>query len=346
MHHRRIEKLRLCRWIVLLGISASVATAFARTWTSSDGKTLEADFVSTDGTQVTLKRSADGQVFTLPKSRFSADDQKWISEQRVAVSGAPGEKPGEPAKPGAPGAAPAKPGAPVPPAAPPKPIEGPFAKLITGDWALSEQAGLKFAFYGGKDLSAAEKYPLVLTLHGRSKNEENGKQVGGWMKSFTKPDNYSVRPCFILAPMAAQPDSGEGRGWNGKEMEEVLKLVKAMAKALPVDPKRIYIAGHSMGGYGTLHLMAHDPRLFAAAVPVAGITGSDDIGPLQRKPIWLFNATDDQLAHVEDARSFAKLMKNSKPFKFTEPPTGGHGVVGKVFDDPETQQWLFEQRLK
>lgn len=311
--------------------------AAGRTWTATDGRTLEADFVSTAGDQVTLKRSSDGQVFTLPKTRLSAEDQKWIGEQREAVAGAPGEKPSEPVKPGA--AAPR-------PAVPPKAIEGPFANLVTGDWALSEQGGLKFAFYGGKELSAAEKYPLVVTLHGRSKNEENGRQVGGWMKSFTKPDNYAARPCFILAPMAAQPDSGEGRGWNGKEMEDVLKLVKAMIKGLPVDPKRVYIAGHSMGGYGTIHLMAHDPRLFAAAIPVAGTSSADDAAKLMRKPVWLFNATDDKLAPVTAARDFAKLLKASKPFKFTEPPTGGHGVVAQVFEDPETHKWLFDQRLK
>jgi dienelactone hydrolase len=333
MNGQGVEKCRVLLLTLVLGVSFAALPAGAREWTSSDGKKLEADFVSATADQVTLKRASDGQVFTLPKTRFSADDQKWISEQGAAA-------PGNPAIPAKPGAAPAK------PAAPSKAIEGPYAALITGDWALSQQGGVKFAFYGGKDLSASEKYPLVLVLHGKSKNTENGKQVGGWMKSFTKPDNYTARPCFLLAPMSAQPDAGEGRGWNGKEMEEVIKLVKDMAKKLPVDPKRIYIAGHSMGGYGTMHLMAHDPRLFAAGVPVAGITGSDDIGPLQRKPIWFFNATDDQLAHIDDARTFAKLMRNSKPFKFTEPPTGGHGVVAQVFDDPETHKWLFDQRLK
>lgn len=341
MNNRQIEKWRPFVRLVLLGLCLACTPGFARQFTSSDGKTLEADFVTATADQVTLKRTSDGQVFTLPKARFSADDQKWINEQRIPAAGAPGEKPGAPpAKPGtAPGAAPAKPGAPA------KPIEGPFAALITGDWALSEQGGLKFAFYGGKDLSASEKYPLILTLHGRSKNAENGKQVGGWMKSFTKPENYTERPCFILAPMSAQPDAGEGRGWNGKETESVLKLVHAMIKALPIDPKRIYIAGHSMGGYGSMHIMGHEPRLFAAGIAVAG-TSSEDVGALQRKPFWLFHATDDVTSSPQQSRDLAKMMKNSKPFKFTEPPTGGHGVVKEVFDNPETHKWLFEQREK
>jgi predicted peptidase len=288
----------------------------AREWLSLEGKKLEADFISAQGDQVTLKRSNDGQTFSIPLARLSEADRNWVKQQK-------------PAK----------------PAAAAKPIEGPFAKLITGAWELSEFEGMKFAFYGGKDLTAAEKIPLVLTLHGKSKNEENGKQVGGWMKSFAKPENYAERPCFIVAPMSAQPESGEGMGWTGKQLDQLLKLMKALVKGLPVDPKRVYTAGHSMGGFGVCHVMAKDSRLFAAGIPVAGASTSD-AAALARKPMWMFHATDDATVPVSTARDFAKLMKMSKPFKLTELPEGGHGVVGKVFDDPETHKWLFEQRLK
>jgi predicted esterase len=301
--------------LLFCGISGM---ASAREWISNDGKKLEADFVSTDGTQVTLKRPT-GHTFTIPLDRLSEADQTWTRFQAGAAK--------------------------VAPAAATKPVEGPFGKLITGSWALDEKDNLKFALYGGKDLDPAKKYPLILALHGKSKNEENGKQVAGWMNSFTKAENYAQHPCFIVAPMSAQPESGEGMGWNGKQVDQVVKLVKALVKDLPVDPKRIYIVGHSMGGFGTCHIMGSEPRLFAAAIPVSGVS-SGDTGELSRKPIWMFHATDDELVPVAGAREFAELMKQDKQFKYTESATGGHGVVGKVFDDPETHKWLFEQHLK
>jgi predicted esterase len=304
--------------VPLLLFSGMLGTAFAREWVSNDGKKLEADFVSTDGTQVTLRRPG-GKTFTMPLDRLSDTDQTWARFQAGAVKAVP--------------------------AATVKPIEGPFGKLITGSWALDEKDNLKFAFYGGKSLDPAQKYPLVLALHGKSKNEENGKQVAGWMNSFTKTENYAQHPCFIVAPMSAQPESGEGMGWNGKQVDQVIKLVKALVKDLPVDPKRVYIVGHSMGGFGTCHIMGSEPRLFAAAIPVAGVSSSDT-GELSRKPIWMFHAADDELVPVAGAREFAELMKQDKQFKYTESATGGHGVVGKVFDDPETHKWLFEQHLK
>lgn len=308
------------RGLVSLLVFCTLANiAPAREWISSDGKKLEAEFVSAENGQVKMKR-ANGQTFAVPLDRLSDADQSWVRLQTPTTPSTP-----------AAGAV--------------KPIEGPFAKLVTGGWELSESDGLKFAFYGGKELNAAVKYPLVLALHGKSNNAENGKQVAGWMKSFTKPENYSTRPCFIVSPMSAQPEAGEGMGWNGKELEQVIKLIKTLTKDLPVDPKRVYIVGHSMGGFGTCHIMGSEPRLFAAAIPVAGAS-SGDAGELTRKPIWMFHATDDDIVPVAGAREFAEQLKQNKQFKFTESPTGGHGVVGKVFDDPETHKWLFEQHLK
>ena len=60
----------------------------------------------------------------------------------------------------------------------------------------------------------------------------------------------------------------------------------------------------------------------------------------------MFHAEDDALVPVAGAREFAELMKRNKQFKYTESKTGGHGVAGLVFNDPETHQWLFSQSLK
>jgi len=227
-----------------------------------------------------------------------------------------------------------------------KPIEGPFAALMTGDWALGEHGGLPFALYAGKDLNPGQKYPLVLGLHGKSQNNENGKQVGGWMKSFAKPDRYLENPCIIVAPLCYQPFGGTGSGWVDKPGEQTIALVRALMKALPVDPKRIYIVGHSMGGFGVCHLMAREPQLFAAGVPVSGYGGAAEEAKLARKPLWLFHAADDKVVPVAGARDFAKLFGRAKTFQYTEYPDGGHGIPGRVFDDEKVYKWLFSQGVQ
>lgn len=54
-----------------------------QSWTSSDGKVIQASFISLAGENLTLKR-ADGQEFTFPLSRLSAESQ---AQARAAAAG-------------------------------------------------------------------------------------------------------------------------------------------------------------------------------------------------------------------------------------------------------------------
>ena len=288
----------------------------ARTWTSSDGRSLEAEFVAKSGNTVTLKRANDGKSFTLPLDKLSDADQEWIKGGAAST------------------------------ATPAKPLEGPFAKLVTGDWALSEHDDLPFMMYAAKDLDAAKTYPLLLALHGKSDNNVNGKQIGGWISVFANPANYAERPCIIVAPLCYQPFGGSGSGWGDKPGKETIRLVKDLCKSLPVDEKRIYIIGYSMGGFGTCHLMESESRMFAAGVAVAGCSGAGSASTFRNKPLWLHHAADDKLVDVQRSRDFAEALKRSKTFKYTEYPNGGHGIVGRVFDSPQVHTWLFAQARK
>ncbi len=288
----------------------------AREWTSSDGRKLQADFVSATATHVTLKIA--GKDTPVPLNRLSAADQAFVKEQAA--------KPAETAV--------------------AKPIEGAFASLVTGDWALSEFKGLPFALYASKELSAAKPVPLILALHGKSQNNENGKQVGGWMKSFATADRYAKNPCIIVAPLCYQPYGGTGGGWSDKPGVQALALVKELTKSLPIDKERVYCVGYSMGGFGTCHLINSEPKMFAAGVAVAGCTGIDTAGTFRKVPLWLFHAADDATVEVKYSRDLAEALKRDKECKYTEYPTGGHGIIGKVFEEPELHEWLFAKGVK
>lgn len=62
----------------LLVTALSAASCLGREFTDVQGRKLEAEIVMSDGTQVTLKRAADGRQFTVPVTTFSATDQDFI----------------------------------------------------------------------------------------------------------------------------------------------------------------------------------------------------------------------------------------------------------------------------
>ena len=123
-------------------------------------------------------------------------------------------------------------------------------------------------------------------------------------------------------------------------------LIEKSIKELPVDPKRVYITGLSMGGYGTWDLVARRPDLFAAAAPVCG--GADEAHGRRgsrTSPIWAFHGAKDTA--VKPARSrnmIAALEKAGGKPKYTEYPDVGHNSWDPAYKDPELFKWLFAQK--
>jgi predicted esterase len=74
------------------------------------------------------------------------------------------------------------------------------------------------------------------------------------------------------------------RGWTDSGTEEfVVQLIDAAKRTGKVDPDRIYICGHSMGGFGSWHIGAHHADTFAGIGAFAG-------API---PIWEDGGTKD-----------------------------------------------------
>ncbi len=223
-----------------------------------------------------------------------------------------------------------------------KPIEGEYAELITGDWKKAEHGKLPYAFYGAKDLDGAKKYPLVVSLHGKSDNNTNGRQIG-FARKFSEASNYKERPCLILAPLCYQPHGGTGGGWSDDPGNETIDLIKDLLKKLPIiDEDRVYVIGYSMGGFGTWRFLREETKLFAAGVPIAGY--GNNVGKLRSMPIWSFHGAKDNVVKVDGARNCAEALKRSKVFKYTEFPDAGHGIAGDVTSDPKLHEWLFAQK--
>ncbi len=288
----------------------AVFPASARKWTSAtDGKTIEAEFVSADGTNVVIEKGT--KTYTLPLARLIEADQAYVREQMAKASA-------------------------------PKPMEGAYTEHFTGDWALVEHDGLPYAIFGAKDLDGSKKYPVILSLHGKSDNNTNGNQIG-FAKQFSNAASYDKHPCIIIAPLCYQPFGGTGGGWDDEPGEKALDLMKDFLKNCPVaDPDRVYVIGYSMGGFGTSYMVETEPKMFAAAVPVAGCTTSS-ASALKKMPVWIFHAADDATVNVSCSRDLYEEIKRNDEAKYKEFETGGHGIVGQVFNDAEVRDWLFSQ---
>jgi polyhydroxybutyrate depolymerase len=118
-----------------------------------------------------------------------------------------------------------------------------------------------------------KRYPLILVLHGYGGTAE-------WVAEYLHLDEVVDSSSVILALPEGSPD-GRGRpSWNanssccrGNEIDDVAyltALVDRLVSRYAIDEKRIYVAGHSNGGFMAHRLACVAPERFAAVASLGG----------------------------------------------------------------------------
>jgi predicted peptidase len=125
---------------------------------------------------------------------------------------------------------------------------------------------------------------------------------------------------------------------------QVTGILKTLESEFNIDAKRIYVAGQSIGGFGTWNFVTKRPDLFAAAIPLCG--GGDPALASRAKgvPIWSFQGASDNAQFVASNRKMiAALRKAGATPRYTEYPGAGHEIWERVFNEPGLIDWVFAQ---
>jgi predicted peptidase len=209
-----------------------------------------------------------------------------------------------------------------------------------------------------KDYDPQQKYPLVLFLHGAGeRGSDNSAQLRHVTAIFTAKENREKFPCFVLAPQCPDGQKWSDVDWGAsrasqpekaaKPMALAVKLIGDLEKQYSIDPKRLYITGLSMGGYGTWDAIVRWPDMFAAAVPICGGGDETTADVIAKLPIWVFHGDKDGAVKVERSRNMVEALKKAggSP-KYTEYPGVGHNSWEPASKEPELLPWLFRQKRK
>jgi predicted esterase len=200
------------------------------------------------------------------------------------------------------------------------------------------------------------RFPLVIFLHGSGERGlQNHEQMRNGVHAFCEEWVREKYPHYLLVPQCPpeQRWGGTSKDWQSLYQPEptvpgrmVLELVEKMLREHPdIDPKRVYITGLSMGGFGTFDLLMRRPDLFAAGMPVCG--GGDPLYAEKIKdiPLWvLHGGLDDVVLPRCSRRIVEALEKVGGKVKYTEYSTMYHDVWNVVYYNPAVLEWLFAQR--
>lgn len=129
-----------------------------------------------------------------------------------------------------------------------------------GDEKKKEPRRGRYIVAGG---DAKKPKGLLIAMHGGGVGSGDADSSIGAYQSAANAFGW-----VVIAPEVLEKTE---RGWTDSGTEEfVLDLVDCALRTWPIDPDRVYFAGHSMGGYGSWALGAHHADRVAAIAPSAG----------------------------------------------------------------------------
>jgi pimeloyl-ACP methyl ester carboxylesterase len=175
--------------------------------------------------------------------------------------------------------------------------------------------------------------PLVVGLHGGGPGgKERDKVVGSGRQAMVKFGRAaSSRGWIAVCPTAIRA------GWGAKVNRElILTLIEEISLRYNVDRNRIYLVGHSMGGFGTFAVGPAHPELFAAIAPMSGGGAGGSMRKLKdtRTGIYIYHSADDNVCRVAGSRVPADSLRDLEAdFVYTEVNGAGHGIASGVVKD-------------
>ena len=163
-------------------------------------------------------------------------------------------------------------------------------------------------------LDAAKPVPLVVALHGAGGSEDlffEGYGAGRIVEECQK------RGWLLVAP--------RGGLFGAPPVEEV---VAALATRYPIDPKRVFLVGHSMGAGQAAELVQRSPGKYRGLGLLGGAARVRDAKAFAELPLFLAVGTKDAIA-LTGMRALNKRLTaaGAKRLTYREYPEAEHLVI-------------------
>lgn len=205
---------------------------------------------------------------------------------------------------------------------------------VTKETIVSEGKKRTYFLFVPEGVTASKPAPLLLLLHGSW--QRGSSLVERWKDLASKEG-------IILAG----PDSDHSKGWatpvDGPDF--LRDLVESLKAKYPINPRSVYLFGHSAGAAHALYMALFESQYFAAAAIYAGLLpeqGYRLINLARRKiPFGIWVGTADPLVPIPAARATRdKLLAGGFSVQLTEIPNYDHWYYDRA-SQINREVWAF-----
>lgn len=222
--------------------------------------------------------------------------------------------------------------------------------VITGDASAKDQIvknalvseGEKRSHYlfAPDSVNQTKPAPLIVLLHGSGRNGR--VLIEHWQK-------LAEQEGIVLAG----PDSRNSAGWSIPEdgPRFLYDLIEELKSKQPVDPRRVYLFGHSAGAIFGLFMSALESEYVAAAAVSAGAVRKENYalldGAERKTPVAMFVGTKDPLFPLAEVRRTRDAFtQRGFPVELTEVAGLDHNYYSRSAEiNAKAWEFLKKQRL-
>jgi predicted peptidase len=207
----------------------------------------------------------------------------------------------------------------------------------------------KYALFVPHSYTPDQPVPVILFLHGAGQAGTDGvrpTRIG--LGNAIRQREMSF-PFLAVLPQAQRRDRNLFQTWfpGHAEGDRALAILDEVQKQFSTDPKRLYLTGLSMGGFGTWQMAVKFPGRWAAIAPVCGGGDPAAAEAVKDVPCWCFHGDADRAVPVSFARLMVEgLRKAGASPRYDEYPGVGHNSWDRAYATDELYQWLLQQHLK
>jgi poly(3-hydroxybutyrate) depolymerase len=192
-----------------------------------------------------------------------------------------------------------------------------LAEKIVKESITSDNKKRTIYLFVPDSVKAGTPVPLVVLLHGSGRN--GASLVEKWK------DLASKESFIVVGPDSLDPSIWKSPTDGPDFLRDVVENIKSRYS---INPRRVYLFGHSGGAIFALYMSLLESRYYAATAIHAGAIDPNDpaVNYAKRKiPISLTVGTKDPLFPVSDVRATRDLLvKNGIPAELNEIPNHNH----------------------
>ena len=197
---------------------------------------------------------------------------------------------------------------------------------ITKELITSNGKTRAYYLYVPSTIQTSTPAPLIVMLHGSGRT---GISLVEKWKDLAKKEGIII----------VGPDSLDTRGWGSPQdgPQYLYELVEQLRTKYPVNPRRIYLFGHSAGASFSLHMSLLESEYFAAAAIHAGALSNEDDGLIElakrKTPISIQVGDSDQYFPLAAVRA-------------TKDRLNAAGFSVELIEIPNHDHWYYDMAPK